>query len=483
MFVREYDGFTGRKLMRIQSSASLRAPANVDAEQAVLGAILIKNDIIDAVMRTLSPADFYSLRNGKIYSAMSELKRENIPIDLITLCQRLQSSSTLEDVGGSAYIAGILETTPSAANFTHHVQIVAEMACKRDVLSQLKQIEFDLGASGNLAGIAKRIRDISVKITSDYEKQPSEATYVREFNGGDLQRQAINLDGPSLCYLPVLGQEGFFVRGWSHLLSSYPRVGKTELLVRLVSEWLKEKILYFSEEGKGTWTARLKQIPYVYDHVTIVDALGMTATEIGQRIKEGQETIIIVDTVRNLLGLENENDNSEVARCINPIVLAARATGKTSIVVHHSRKAGGDHGESITGGHAFMGSVDIVLEIKREGREDSYRRLIRGWGRVVEVPKLLYELKSDKKMIVLGSPGQVALDDVANRAYEILRDEWQETTAIEHQFGQPKPSRDQLSKALEKLTTQGRAERDPPITEGQRQGKTYRWRRLQRKFG
>jgi DNA repair protein RadA/Sms len=168
-----------------------------------------------------------------------------------------------------------------------------------------------------------------------------------------------------------------------------------------------------------------------------------------------------------------------VARAVIPYIGASRNKGQTLIAVHHDRKGGGEHGEGIAGGHAFLGAFDIAIELKREGQEDSPRRLLRGWGRAFEIPRLIYELR-DGVMVPLGSPGQVSLEELKRRFTNALEDEWQATKEIIVAIGEPKPSSDQAIKALEELANDGVSERNPPISEGKKQGKTYKWRRAQK---
>src|SRR5207249_3821711 len=108
----------------------------------------------------------------------------------------------------------------------------------------------------------------------------------------------------------------------------------------------------------------------------------------------GAEDIVIIDALRNLLGLEDESNNSEIARVLNPWVAKARETKKTLIAVHHARKGGGEGGEGITGGHAFLGIVDVALEILRDKKVKN-RRLIRPYARLVSPAELTYELDDD----------------------------------------------------------------------------------------
>ena len=312
-------------------------------------------------------------------------------------------------------------------------------------------------------------------LTSDYREGPSEAKF-EEVNAEDLRGQVKAGGKPSLTFLPLLAQEGFFVKGWSHIVAAYPKSGKTELLIRVLSEWSQESILYITEEPRNVWEARLENLPgsYNLNHVTISFGLGKTPNEILDRIKSGNETVVVIDTIRNLLGLHDEKDNSEVARAMIPYIAATRQKGQTPIFVHHDKKSGGDDGRGITGGHAFLGVVNIAIELLRD---KGNRRRLRGWGHVIEVPELLYEKQLNGTFKALGSPEAITLEEVKERAALAMDDNWQKTAKVEETLGDPKPSRDNLVKALETLAREGQAERDPPISAGKCQGVAYQWRR------
>jgi hypothetical protein len=86
---------------------------------------------------------------------------------------------------------------------------------------------------------------------------------------------------------------------------------------------------------------------------------------------------------------------------------------------------------------------------------------------------LIYELR-DGVMVPLGSPGQVSPKELKARFANALEDDWQTTKQAIEAIGEPKPSNDQATKALEELAQESLAERDPSIAEGKKQGKTYR---------
>lgn len=258
------------------------------------------------------------------------------------------------------------------------------------------------------------------------------------------------------------------------MLAGYPKVGKTELLCRIVEGWAPERVLFVTEEPEGVWAARLKRRPSVWGHVTLVFGLGTEPSALLNRVEAGVEEIVIVDTIRSLLGLEDENDNSGIARTLAPWVAGARRGGKTLILGHHERKQAGEHGQAIAGAHAFLGVVDIALELNRDPHNPR-RRILRGWGRVYEVPELLLEMDEAGELHVLGEPGQVALEAVKERVRETSTGEWTPTKEVLDSLGEPKPSLEQVRKALGSLAGDGQMERQPPMGQD-KSGATYRWR-------
>jgi len=281
--------------------------------------------------------------------------------------------------------------------------------------------------------------------------------------------------GGALEYLPFLAKDGYIVKGWSHLVAGYPKSGKTELTTRLCHEWRDERILYFTEEPQSIWEARLAELPEGWDHVTLVFALGAQRSAVLEMIKRSTATVVVIDTVRSLLGLRDETDNSEVARVLNPFIAACRQLDMTLLLLHHIRKGGGQHGEGITGGHAFLGVVDLALELLRADGGSENQRKVRGWGRVVAVPPLLYERDQDGTFRPLGSPEEVRLEEVTTRVYKVVEARGCTFKEIRQALGEPRPGHEQTRKALRALAERGEIERDPPIGQD-RKGTTYRYR-------
>ncbi len=116
-------------------------PQNIEAEQAVLGAILIESTSINQVMEVLTPDDFYKDAHKIIYGAMIELDRENKPIDLLTLFDHLKNNGNqLEDVGASSYLTYLTELVPATENVTYYAQLVREKAIIRNLVTAATDI-------------------------------------------------------------------------------------------------------------------------------------------------------------------------------------------------------------------------------------------------------------------------------------------------------------------------------------------------------
>ena len=276
-----------------------------------------------------------------------------------------------------------------------------------------------------------------------------------------------------LPYLPMLGQDEFLVKGWSHLIAGYPKVGKTELMVQLCLTWSPLRVLYITEEPEPLWDYRLQKMEE-WEQGTILYGMGVPAPQLLRDIQNCDEEIIVIDTIR-LLGFKDENDNSALAAQLFPFIGACREGGKTLILLHHTRKGGGEHGEAIAGGHAFLAVVDIGIEIRRDKRKN--RRLIKAYGRAGTGGEFLYEMRDDGLMVPFGKPGDVGRKEVKEKALPILTSasDWLTTKEVLKAMPNPHPSSEQLRLALTELAAEGSAERDPPIGE-EAKGITHKWR-------
>lgn len=119
-------------------------PQNIEAEQAVLGAMLIDKEAIAKATEVLSADDFYREAHRVIFSAMLELYNKNEAVDMVTVTEILKRDNKLEDIGGIVYITSLANVVLTAANVKYHAEIVAE----KSVLRQLVRVSTEIAAMG-----------------------------------------------------------------------------------------------------------------------------------------------------------------------------------------------------------------------------------------------------------------------------------------------------------------------------------------------
>lgn len=115
-------------------------PQNIEAEQSVLGGILIENEAINKVMEILVPDDFYRDGHRKIYTALIDLSERDEPADLITLTNDLRKKAHLDAIGGASYLASLIDSVPTAANIEYYAKIVREKAVLRKLIETSTEI-------------------------------------------------------------------------------------------------------------------------------------------------------------------------------------------------------------------------------------------------------------------------------------------------------------------------------------------------------
>ena len=110
-------------------------PHSLEAEQAVLGGLLLGNQYWDTVSERIIADDFYSFAHRAIFQEMESLIINQTPIDLITLDQALKNKGIIDEVGGFAYLAELSNNTPNAVNILAYADIVREKAILRELIS------------------------------------------------------------------------------------------------------------------------------------------------------------------------------------------------------------------------------------------------------------------------------------------------------------------------------------------------------------
>ena len=123
-----------------EPSASQPLPHSIEAEQAVLGGLMLKNDAFDSIAEILSDSDFYSKDHQLIFNAMHRLAAEGQPFDPITLSEFLQNNNELGAIGGAEYLVDLAHGAPSSANIKAYTQIVLERSIVRQLIGAASEM-------------------------------------------------------------------------------------------------------------------------------------------------------------------------------------------------------------------------------------------------------------------------------------------------------------------------------------------------------
>jgi replicative DNA helicase len=115
-------------------------PQDIEAEQSVLGALMIDKNAIAAVADLLSPADFYKKSHSLIYEAFLRLWENREPIDILSVTAELKKLGQLQEIGGSSYLAELVNSVPTASHVSHYAKIVKEKSVLRDLINASTEI-------------------------------------------------------------------------------------------------------------------------------------------------------------------------------------------------------------------------------------------------------------------------------------------------------------------------------------------------------
>jgi len=112
-----------------------KPPQAIEAEEAVLGAMLLEPAVVDSAMAELSASCFYDNRNRMIFEAIGKLVAEHSPIDIVTVSAKLKALGKLEEVGGAVVLAGYSEKVGAAAHIEYYIKILKQKAIQRDLIT------------------------------------------------------------------------------------------------------------------------------------------------------------------------------------------------------------------------------------------------------------------------------------------------------------------------------------------------------------
>jgi replicative DNA helicase len=209
-------------------------PQNIEAEAGVLGSILLDKDAIIKVGDILHSDDFYDEKNRAIFLAMLELFEKNSSIDFLTVSNVLDIEGKLDFVGGSAYLAGLVNSVPSAAHVVHYASIVKRKGTLRRLISVAGEItNLSYGEEGDIETILDSAEQKLFAVSQKYLKQnfvPLTDILHETFERLDyLHKNRGTLRGIPTGYIDLDKKLGGLQKSDLIILAARPSMGKTSL--------------------------------------------------------------------------------------------------------------------------------------------------------------------------------------------------------------------------------------------------------------
>jgi replicative DNA helicase len=231
-------------------------PQNIEAEEAVLGALLIDSDAIIRVSTVLKAEDFYREKNGWIFRAALALHERHEPIDFLTVCDELERKGQLDEVGGPAFLTGLINVVPTSIHIEHYATIVQRAAIRRRLIE----------AAGQIAALAYREADDVDEVVDRAEQVVFAVSSARLSRSVVPLRSAVSDYYDRVEYLnkhkgQIIGLPTGFARldeilgGMQRsdmlVLAARPSMGKTSLALNIAHTAAKkfgQRVLVFSLE-------------------------------------------------------------------------------------------------------------------------------------------------------------------------------------------------------------------------------------------
>jgi hypothetical protein len=356
-------------------SISELAPQNLDAEESVLGAMMLSPKAVSVVDQILEPEHFYRPSHGLIFRTAVDLRARGEPVDAITLTEELERNGKLEDAGGRGRIHELACLVPATANVGHYAKIVRNAARRRQEGTVARALE---QASMNGGLVAH----------SEIREQLSALLEDRAGSSGitplDLSEV---LSGP-IPETPWRWQ-GWLAEGDLAILAGDPGVGKSIIgllladAIRRGADFLGEPCergrvgILDLENPASEAIKRLRRAGLTtedhdglfYFHAPSIDIGSRAGLDVlAEMVDRYELDVLIIDSLRRAAPGLDENDSAAVSSVLSPLRALSADSGRTIVLAHHSRKRQTDGateaGQMVRGSLDLVASVDVLLYVR-----------------------------------------------------------------------------------------------------------------------
>lgn len=340
-------------------------PQNVEAEQAVLGAMMLEHNAVVAAMEKLRPGDFYREVHRTIFEAMEHLHHDNKEVDVITLPEELRRMKKLDDVGGLEYVLSLPNLVATAANIEYHANIVAEKALARNIITTCTELTSEAydgekepedllddaerrilqisesKRRGDFAPVGVVVEETLDKITKLYENKAGITGLPTGFR--DLDRLTSGLQPSDLILVaarPSMGKTAFTlniaqnvgVKQHKTVAFFSLEMSQEQLVQRLLCQIAhidSQKLRTGQLNSDDEWTKLTDACDKLYQApIYIDDTPGISVTEMrskARRLKaEHGLDLIIVDYLQLMQGRNSESRQQEISEISRSLKALAR---------------------------------------------------------------------------------------------------------------------------------------------------------------
>lgn len=398
-------------------------PQNVEAEQSLLGALLIDKDAMIRVADIAHPADFYKKSHELIYEAMNDLYSKNEPIDILSVANRLEEKKQIDYVGGRSYLIQLSTIMPTASHAKSYAEIIQKKATLRRLLQAATEInDIAFQEEDDVEDILDKAEQKLFSVSQKFSRQafiPIKNALEEAFDRIDiLHRERGRLRGIPTGFASIDNYLSGLQKSDLVVLAARPSVGKTSLALDFARnaakagyavgifslEMSKEQLvdrLICAEANVDMWKMRTGNLTESNDDFTRIGAALGTLSEIPLYIDDGSTSnimdirtkarrlqmehkldLIIIDYLQLVESRHNKGDNrvqeiseitralKAVARELNVPVLAlsqlARAVEESKPAIpklSHLRDSG-----------SIEQDADVVMFIYRKARDGNYHK-------------------------------------------------------------------------------------------------------------
>ncbi|WCK54503.1 replicative DNA helicase [Aneurinibacillus sp. Ricciae_BoGa-3] len=340
-------------------------PQNIEAEQAVIGAIFLEHEALINVQDILLPEDFYRTAHQRIYHAILSLAERSEPVDLVTVTAELENRKELDDIGGVTYLTDLATSVPTAANVEYYARIVEEKALLRRLIRAATKIAADGYTSaedvpGLLNDAEKSIMEIAQRrhassfthikdvLMETYEQIEALAANKGEVSGvptgyPDLDKMTSGLKPSELIILaarPSVGKTAFALnvaqnvaaRAGAPVAIFSLEMGATQLVQRMICaegniDAQRMRTGYFADEDWHKLTMAIGTLSAA--PIYIDDTPGITVSDIRAKCRklkaEAGLGLILIDYLQLITGRRGgDNRQQEISEISRTLKLIAR---------------------------------------------------------------------------------------------------------------------------------------------------------------